>query len=385
MCKSQPLLTISVITWNRCRFLQDFLASVDTQSCEIDPREVEVVVSDNASEDATPEVVADFKRTSTLPVQYFRNETNVGSVKNMLLALQRSTGRFWMFYGDDDLVPAGRLKQIISLLAQHRDQPAVLFQGEGDSPPVPNVTQPTAITLTEAARSYFYPFGNPGRFAVRTDLALTAMDELPEVATITWPQTAIGFTAMWVSSNAKPLLLAPFPGGASPNHSRNTIYTMSYVWCTMYRDLLHCAWMVRQRIGNREIRQNVYDAACFHLFSWSRIKSLTIQLLIYSLIEDQPAVRRVRGSVRRTVRRLPLRLLPYGMIPWIVLLLPKWFRFGVAWLAQRMHWLVSGSSLRVSLRQRIATAKAELLSAGNGRKDERRFSIDEEELWRTEC
>ncbi len=53
--------------------------------------------------------------------------------------------------------------------------------------------------------------------------------ELPAVSTTTWPQTAIGFTAMTTGRCEWPLLVGPFLAVAVPNYVTNSVYTASYV------------------------------------------------------------------------------------------------------------------------------------------------------------
>ena len=63
---------------------------------------VEIVVSDNASTDATRAAV-DAACFSVAPIRYFRNDENVGS-RNFLLAVERASGEYAWVLGDDGTV-----------------------------------------------------------------------------------------------------------------------------------------------------------------------------------------------------------------------------------------------------------------------------------------
>lgn len=99
----RPILSVCVPTYNRAVLLKECLESVtrSRRNCE---KEVEIVISDNASVDATFDVANDFvARFSN--VAYYRNEKNVND-DNFFRAAARARGRFVWILGDDDaLVP----------------------------------------------------------------------------------------------------------------------------------------------------------------------------------------------------------------------------------------------------------------------------------------
>ena len=78
-----PLLSISIPTWNRAKFLAISLESFLDQMKGINPEKVELFVSDNCSDDNTAEVVKSYIDKG-LPITYNKNEENIGASRNFL-------------------------------------------------------------------------------------------------------------------------------------------------------------------------------------------------------------------------------------------------------------------------------------------------------------
>jgi glycosyltransferase involved in cell wall biosynthesis len=82
-------------------------------------RDVEVIVSDDASTDDTLERVREIDDPR---VRVFSQETRLGVVRNPDFCLRRATGEFWMFLGDDDaLMPTAIERLVAPFLAQRTD------------------------------------------------------------------------------------------------------------------------------------------------------------------------------------------------------------------------------------------------------------------------
>ena len=94
---STPKVTIGLPTWNRCDYLRSALESALRQSYA----NLEIVVSDNASDDATAEYLRSIvdARLVTLcqPI-------NIGGIPNLNACLERATGELFLLLSDDDLL-----------------------------------------------------------------------------------------------------------------------------------------------------------------------------------------------------------------------------------------------------------------------------------------
>ncbi|MCX5848958.1 MAG: glycosyltransferase family 2 protein [Deltaproteobacteria bacterium] len=110
-----PLLTIAIPTWNREVFLAQNLEQLSQEGRNIWDM-IEVLVSDNASSDDTPQVVAD-AIAGGMPIRYIRNAENIGSDANIAQCFNLAQGKFVLILGDDDLLIDGALSFLLERLA----------------------------------------------------------------------------------------------------------------------------------------------------------------------------------------------------------------------------------------------------------------------------
>lgn len=93
-------LSICIPTYNRAAFLQKLLIHFKNNVKFEFP--FEIVVSDNASTDATQAVVEDFIGQG-LPIRYYRRTTNGGGWPNLANAFLHAKGEYATYLADDDL------------------------------------------------------------------------------------------------------------------------------------------------------------------------------------------------------------------------------------------------------------------------------------------
>ena len=112
-----PLLSICIPTRNRAETLR---LTLDNVLSEVEPlgSAVEVLVSDNASEDRTLEVLRGFGKR----IRFRVRESNVGHYGNTLgLATEMAQGQFVWALGDDDLILRGGLRRVMQALESRSD------------------------------------------------------------------------------------------------------------------------------------------------------------------------------------------------------------------------------------------------------------------------
>ncbi len=107
-------------TRNGASLLEGCLRSVLDQPYE----DFELVVSDNASEDATPEILDRY--ASDPRVRILRQEQSLGVTDNWNAALSASSGARITMLGDDDALMPGYFERADALLERH-DEPDVLL------------------------------------------------------------------------------------------------------------------------------------------------------------------------------------------------------------------------------------------------------------------
>lgn len=109
-------LTIAIPTYNRARFLKRLLDALAPQ-LRNEPR-VELIISDNAATDETPEVVRSFE-SAGLPLRYLRNESNIGFDRNILQCFEQASGQYIWIVGDDDVPVPPVVERVLAALEQH--------------------------------------------------------------------------------------------------------------------------------------------------------------------------------------------------------------------------------------------------------------------------
>ena len=111
----KPILSICIPTWNRAKFLDISLKSFVEQIVDIDTSELELYVSDNCSDDNTPDVVNLYIEQG-LPIIYNRNKENLGAAGNFVKCMQWASGKYILLLGDDDILETGSVKYILNQL-----------------------------------------------------------------------------------------------------------------------------------------------------------------------------------------------------------------------------------------------------------------------------
>jgi acetyltransferase-like isoleucine patch superfamily enzyme/glycosyltransferase involved in cell wall biosynthesis len=114
-----PILSICIPTYRRAELLGRMLVTLDLALAKTPKASYEIVIRDNASSDDTQEVINRFGDRH--PVRYFRNEENIGAMRNMLTVPLDANGEFVWLLGDDDLVAPQAIITILKHLQRNPD------------------------------------------------------------------------------------------------------------------------------------------------------------------------------------------------------------------------------------------------------------------------
>ena len=111
-------ISICIPTYNRADHLINCLESIvlNKNSSSI---EYEVCISDNFSNDNTEEVVQSFQKK--IPINYFKNSSNIGRVSNYLNVVNIANGDFIWMIGDDDLLLSNAIFELDKLISSNKD------------------------------------------------------------------------------------------------------------------------------------------------------------------------------------------------------------------------------------------------------------------------
>jgi glycosyltransferase involved in cell wall biosynthesis len=104
-----PKVSVCIPTLNRREYLRQAIDSVLAQTFT----DFEIVISDNASEDGTDEMVRSY---SDSRIRYHRNPTNIGQHGNWNMPLKLARGRYLALHPDDDMMLPRALEEKVKIL-----------------------------------------------------------------------------------------------------------------------------------------------------------------------------------------------------------------------------------------------------------------------------
>lgn len=180
------LLTVAIPTYNGAATIGRML---DILLAQADPR-VEIVISDNASTDKTPEIVATYlKRYPS--VRYIRQASNQGPDSNFLACYELARGRFTFLLSDDDVLMEGKLPLILDFLENHADISLLYlnakgfyenYTGEGQCHEYDRAVYDRRCFVTEDKREFMRYAGRMWGFLSCFICRTEAVREIPEIS-----------------------------------------------------------------------------------------------------------------------------------------------------------------------------------------------------------
>jgi glycosyltransferase involved in cell wall biosynthesis len=126
---SQPKVSIGMPVYNGAEWIRATIDSVLAQTY----RDLELVISDNASSDATEQICREYQQRDPR-VRYFRNPSNVGVSNNFNKAFERSRGQFFKWTSCSDLIDPQFIARCMAVIEARPEVVLVfprtrLFQG----------------------------------------------------------------------------------------------------------------------------------------------------------------------------------------------------------------------------------------------------------------
>ncbi|HQU08981.1 MAG TPA: glycosyltransferase family 2 protein [Opitutales bacterium] len=110
-----PILSICIPSKGKSLWLKYLLEQLLPEAQSL-AGAVEIVVSDNASSDQTPQILANLQAQYPTILRYERQPSTLGMFDNFQKALQLAQGTYAWVLGNDDYLRVGTLKKIITVL-----------------------------------------------------------------------------------------------------------------------------------------------------------------------------------------------------------------------------------------------------------------------------
>lgn len=112
--KTDIILSVSALAYNNPEKVKGFLSGVLPQM----QSGAEIVINDNSTNDKVEIMVK--KEFNSPFVRYFKNKENVGAERNLILAIERSLGKYVWWYGDDEMCE-GAISHVLDILRKKQD------------------------------------------------------------------------------------------------------------------------------------------------------------------------------------------------------------------------------------------------------------------------
>lgn len=123
-----PLVSICIPTYNRAQYLEKSLKSIVKEKSYLDGC-VEIVISDNCSDDSTQELCMKYSENYD-NIVYRRNSSNIG-YKNVAKAMQIGTGIFRKPSNDTLIYNTGGIDHIVEMVKRYMGRKPVIFFSNG--------------------------------------------------------------------------------------------------------------------------------------------------------------------------------------------------------------------------------------------------------------
>ncbi|MCR8726837.1 glycosyltransferase family 2 protein [Frigidibacter sp. ROC022] len=136
MKTTSPAVSFGMPVYNGARYLSEALDSLLAQ----DFPDFEIIISDNASTDETPDICASYAARDTR-IKYYRLDHNHGAAFNYNRVFELSSGRYFKWAAHDDLIRPAFLSRCLEIFENHSQ----------DSPP-PAIVYPGSAFIDEAGK-----------------------------------------------------------------------------------------------------------------------------------------------------------------------------------------------------------------------------------------
>ena len=129
--KKHILLSICIPTYNRPKNLDKTLFSITNQRIFQETNDVEIVISDNCSENNTNKISEKYIEIYGSKVRYYRTPENIGPALNLERALSYGNGEFLKLNNDTLMHHEDSLEIIIKEINQNIEDKDILFFSNG--------------------------------------------------------------------------------------------------------------------------------------------------------------------------------------------------------------------------------------------------------------
>ncbi len=116
MSKRKPEVSVGMPVYNGEKYLEKSILSVLNQTYD----NFELIISDNASVDKTPEICQEFALKDKR-IKYYRNEINLGASKNYNSVFNLASGKNFRWQNADDIAAPELIRKCLQVIEENED------------------------------------------------------------------------------------------------------------------------------------------------------------------------------------------------------------------------------------------------------------------------
>lgn len=124
---TEILLTIAIPTYNGSKYIRETIDSIISSLPNKNSEQIEILISDNASTDNTPEIIHEYSQKYPNLFSYHRNDTNIGYDGNVDAIFKKAKGKYIELLGDDDYLENDAISKILNILNQYDNLSVILL------------------------------------------------------------------------------------------------------------------------------------------------------------------------------------------------------------------------------------------------------------------
>ena len=265
----KKLLTISIPTWNRSNLIKELLDELIAQVINYNlSGEIEILVSNNGSEDNTHEVLKELLTKYSF-ITYNRNPVNIGANPNVMKSMQMASSEYLIFLGDDDRIKGGSLSGVIDFLKTHQDAGVVI-----DSSDFKKKTE-EQLTLPFLLRNYYWNIGNAGVFVVKSSYVKECLNKYGAAFfNQCWSQSQFMILGLHEHKDDK-IYIRDLNIVSLSVHQEVTIYNSFYLWRVGYYELFAALKSMENILDKKNLqpayaymKDNIYQFALFNILQF---------------------------------------------------------------------------------------------------------------------
>ena len=180
-------LSICIPTYNRAKYIDELLNSIENQITIENKNQIEICISDNCSTDNTDDIISKYKEKDMCDITYNKNVENVGADKNYLAVVDIANGEYCWWIGSDDVLEKDILTKLIEkieltnydfyMLTQNCYDNKIQTQYKCNHHPLLNNSNDTLLSLNDIITEAIYLLGYLSVLIVKREVFIQKMPD----------------------------------------------------------------------------------------------------------------------------------------------------------------------------------------------------------------